>query len=143
MMVSIKDVPMLSADEQEIVLNGILYTGGWNSNGYGDDDEKGVAEIEAHRVISLNVPSRHFRTRCTGGCESEHTYAKGCSRDRLYASIDGAKAEVVEKIKKELKKKKDRYAEIGKGVEYLEKELARVMKMKASDVKSPRALAIT
>lgn len=111
-MSSIKDVPMLTADEQEIKVNSVLFTTEWSS-GY-DWSKEGKAVIESYRVISVNNSARHFRTRCSKGCEQEHQVSKGCSRTRLWGSIENARKELIELINKDADKALKKADEINK-----------------------------
>lgn len=105
---TIKDVPMMTSDEKEIVLGGIIYTANWSS-GY-DFSKDGKGEIEAHRIISVNNSARFFRARCVGGCETEYQYSKGCSREHIYGNLSSVKKELIRKIDEDIKKcvEKDR-----------------------------------
>ena len=71
----ISDVPMLTHDECEIKLNGIVYGYSYD-NGYSFEGTC-KPEIVVYRVISVNQSARHFRVRCAKGCETEFSYAKG------------------------------------------------------------------
>lgn len=98
----ISDVPMLTADECEIEINGILYSYYYERGSYwtGTCDFK----IEAHRVISINASSRFFRTRCVGGCETEYSYLRGCPRQKLYGKFESVVKEIKLEISHDLSK---------------------------------------
>lgn len=88
-MMTIKGVPMVTDDGMDIELNSVVYTAIWKS-GY-SFNATGDYDIEAHRVISVDNSRRFFRTRCVKGCETEHHFSKGCSREPLYGSLAKAK----------------------------------------------------
>lgn len=99
-MTTIKNVPMVTDDGIDIELNAVVFTADW-STGY-DFKKEGQFKIEAHRVISVDNTRRFFRTRCIKGCETEHQFSKGCSRQRIYGKIESAKEAMNEEMKKDL-----------------------------------------
>lgn len=107
-MMTIKDVPMMTADETKIRLNSVLYRAEWSS-GYGFKRE-GKARVEAHRVISIDPSHRHFRTRCLNGCESQHSFDKGCTR--FFGKLSAAKREAARLAESDLKKCSKKLEEI-------------------------------
>lgn len=136
MKTTIKDVPMLTTDEQEITLNAILYTVEWSS-GYNWSKE-GKAKIESYRVISVNNSARHFRTRCSSGCEQNHEFSKGCSRQQLFGTIDAARKELVNKIEQDMQKANKKMQEIKLTLAHIENQKKLAAKMFPS--KEPKAV---
>lgn len=115
---SIKDVPMATADEHDISLNQIVFTIDWDS-GYGFE-RQGKFSIEALRIISVDNTRRFFRARCIKGCEMEFSYAKGCDRRKVYGDIQNARNAVSEKIVDDLVKCNDKIVKVEQTKQYLE-----------------------
>jgi hypothetical protein len=135
---SIKDVPMLTSDEKEITLNGLLYRVSWSS-GYGFKKE-GKFEIEALRVISLDNSNRHFRTRCVKGCESTFKFSEGCNRERLFGTLEAAKRELVLKLEGDLEEVAKREARMKETTKHI---LAQRAAVRAThSVKEPRQVRV-
>lgn len=136
MKTTIKDVPMLTTDEQEITLNAILYTVEWSS-GYNWSKE-GKAKIESYRVISVNNSARHFRTRCANGCEQNHEFSKGCSRQQLFGTIGAARKELVKKIEYDLSNATKKAQQIKNTLAHIESQKKLAAKM--FPTKEPKAV---
>lgn len=137
-MSSIKDVPMLTADEYEIKVNSVLFTTEWSS-GYNWSKE-GKATIESYRVISVNNSARHFRTRCSKGCEQEHQVSKGCSRIKLWGSIEAARKEVLVLIDKDADKAMKKVEEINKTLGHIQAQ--RKLAAKMLPTKTPKEVKV-
>lgn len=135
---SIKEVPMLTADEKEIKLNAIVYKGHWSS-GYNFSKE-GKFEIEAYRVISVDNSRRHFRLRCKNGCESEYQFSKGCVRDQIFGKIENVKEKILHSIEKDLKKCSEKVNEVYKTQAHIELQLKKLDAL--LDVKYPKEVKI-
>ncbi len=135
---SIKEIPMLTADEKEIKLNAIVYKGHWSS-GYNFSKE-GKFEIEAYRVISVDNSRRHFRLRCKNGCESEYQFSKGCSSQQIFGSIEKLKEKITDQIDRDVKKCFKKIDEVVSTREHLELQHKKLNALR--DVKHPKEIKV-
>lgn len=132
-LLTIRDVPMLTTDEVEICLNSIIYTTNW-SGGYGYS-EKGKAEIEALRVISVDNTRRFFRARCSKGCESEFSYKDGCAKKQIFGKLESAVADMIEKINKDLEAVTSKQIKMHQTISHIKGQIAETKKIKPKEPK--------
>lgn len=137
-MTTIKDVPMFSSDEKEIELNSILYTGEWEGGHY--FRKEGKFEIEAHRVISVDNTRRFFRTRCAHGCETTHSYDKGCERQKLFGSVENCKKSLMEKINKDAAKCHDKADNVKQTLVHIVQQKVALTRFDGGKIKLPKAV---
>lgn len=134
----ISEVPMMTVDEYEIVQNSIVYSFDWD-RGYGFSG-KVSAEVKAFRVISVNNASRHYRLRSAKGCEIEVHLSKQCAD--YYGSLSSIKKKISEKAGVDLKNCAGKLTEVENTQKAIKSALNKAMKLKASDIKEPKAVKI-
>lgn len=134
--VTLKDIPMFTADEVEIKVNSIFYRADWES-GYGFQG-KATGEIEALRVFHVNNAHRIFRARCIRGCESVFKIADGCTAPAIFGHFSNAVKEAHRRAKEDYTKCEKKRDAVIKTAEAICAEIRRIKEMKNTDIKEPK-----
>jgi hypothetical protein len=127
----IKWPPIVSADGDAIRVGALLYEPDVSLGKY---DDKRYARSNVYRVMRVDPRYRTVRARCAKGCETLWDYNKGCSRAGVHTQLFGARAAVKALID-------DNVAEMKKGIEDIQKRLAKVKDLKVTVERIPVELA--
>lgn len=138
-MSKISEVPMLTADECEVTLGMILFQYEFQGDRY---KKPAIAEVSAHRVISLDASKRHFRTRCIKGCEAEHSFSKGCNRTRIFGTLEGAKGAAFEAMNLKLLDIEKEHAKVEKQIKEIVDLGNELAKITVDQIKMPKELKV-
>lgn len=142
-MEKISGVPMLTADEQEIVLNGILYVEDFSKYGYDDQGKrKYKSDIKAHRVIAINPSARAFHIRSTKGCEQFISYREGCSRTKFYGNLASAKYALVDVLNKEMAEVIKEKTEAERKIGVYKAMISEAKSILPEDIKEPKPVKL-
>lgn len=137
---SLKNVPMMTADEVEIKLNSVLYRPYWTSGYSFKGEAKG--EIEALRVYFVNNTHRQFRARCIRGCETVFKMSEGCSTEKLFGKLENAIESLVEKASHDTAKCLAKEEKIEQTYRVIQNEIKKVKSLRVRDLKIPKEVLV-
>lgn len=137
----LSDVPMMTADQQPITINKIIYDFDYSAG----RSFEGVCKIQInpYRVISVNNQQRNYVVRCSKGCETMVVLKDGCARQRYWGSFVNAKKEVDKLAFQDFKKCEAKAKKVKSTQAIIRREQWKLYALKAHQLKSPKAVRVT